>query len=74
MVIESADGNEYRVEEITTNNQLVIIKTYIPTQEEIAEQQKQSRITELKLLITNKKLLDMDCTEEQAELKLLLGL
>lgn len=42
--------------------------------QEIAEQQKQSRISELKVLITNKKLLDMDCTEEQAELKELLGL
>lgn len=42
--------------------------------QEIMEQQKQSRISELKALITNKKLLDMDCTKEQAELKLLLGL
>lgn len=40
----------------------------------IAEQQKQERITELKQTITNKKLLDMDCTAEQAELKTLLGL
>lgn len=42
--------------------------------QEIAEEQKQQRIAELKLTITNKKLLDMDCTAEQTELKLLLGL
>lgn len=32
------------------------------------------RIEELKELISNKKLLDMVCTEEQDELKILLGL
>lgn len=42
--------------------------------EEIAEEQKQQHIAELKLTITNKKLLDMDCTAEQTELKELLGL
>ena len=47
---------------------------YLQTEEEIAEQQKQQRISELKLTITNKKLLDMDCTAEQTELKELLGL
>ena len=33
--------------------------------QEIAEQQKQERISELKQSITNLKLLDMDCTAEQ---------
>lgn len=42
--------------------------------QEIAEQIKQNRIAELKIEITNKKLLDMDCTAEQTELKGLLGL
>jgi hypothetical protein len=42
--------------------------------QEIAEQAKQQRILELKDIITNKKLLDMDCTVEQAELRELLGL
>lgn len=41
---------------------------------EIEEEYKQSRISELKALITNKKLLDMDCTEEQNELRGLLRL
>ena len=31
------------------------------------------RITELETIITRKKLLDMDCTTEQEELKILLG-
>jgi len=47
---------------------------YIPTEEELAERNKPIRIAELKELISNKKLLDMDCTTEQAELKELLGL
>lgn len=42
--------------------------------QEILESQKQSRISELKTLIGNLKLLDMDCATEQAELKQLLGL
>lgn len=42
--------------------------------QEIAEQEKQSRIIELKETISNKKLLDMDCTAEQTELRGLLGL
>lgn len=42
--------------------------------QEILKSQKQSRISELKTLIGNLKLLDMDCATEQAELKQLLGL
>lgn len=42
--------------------------------QEILESQKQSRISELKTLIGNLKLLDMDCATEQVELKQLLGL
>ena len=42
--------------------------------QEIAEQIKQYRIAELKQSITNLKLLDIDCTAEQTELKALLGL
>lgn len=42
--------------------------------QEIAEAEKQARIKELKETIANKKLLDMDCTEEQTELKNLLGM
>ena len=42
--------------------------------QEIAEQAKQARISVLKMEIGNKKLLDMDCTAEQTELKALLGL
>ena len=41
---------------------------------EIAEQQKQEQILELKETISNKKLLDMNCAAEQTELKQLLGL
>ena len=39
------------------------------SQEEINQQ----RIEELKTIISDKKILDMDCTTEQAELKTLLG-
>jgi hypothetical protein len=42
--------------------------------QEIAEQAKQVRITELKELITNKLLLGDDVTAERAELRELLGL
>jgi hypothetical protein len=42
--------------------------------QEIAEQAKQARITELKELITNKLLLGDDVTAERAELRELLGL
>lgn len=41
---------------------------------EIAEQQNQLRIAQLKEIISNKKLLNMDCTAEQNELRGLLGL
>lgn len=41
---------------------------------EIEEEYKQLRIKGLKEIITNKKLLDMDCTAEQSELRGLLGL
>lgn len=68
------DGIKYKEYEIKTQNQTAKIYEYIQTNEEIAEQQKQSRISELKALITNKKLLDMDCTAERNELRGLLGL
>lgn len=42
--------------------------------QQIIKLQTQQRIAELKELITNKKLLDMDCIVEQNELKELLGL
>lgn len=41
---------------------------------DIAEAEKQTRISALKETIANKKLLDMDCIQEQLELKQLLGL
>lgn len=50
----------------------------VPTPEEVEqaklENEKQSRITELKEMITNKKLLDIECLDEKNELKILLGL
>ena len=48
--------------------------TFIDDINDIEKQTKSMRIAELKELISNKKLLDMDCTTEQAELKELLGL
>lgn len=42
--------------------------------QEIAEQAKQQRITELKEIITNKNYLGDDVTEERAELRVLLGM
>lgn len=47
--------------------------TWQKDQEEIAEQIKQNRIKELEISIARLKLLDMDCANEQAELKQLLG-
>lgn len=48
--------------------------TFIDDIKDLEEQTKSNRISELKELISNKKLLDMDCIVEQTELKELLGL
>lgn len=68
------DGVQYDEYQVDTGNQIATIREYIPTQEDIENSNKQNRISELKETILNKKLLDMDCTSEQAELKELLGL
>ena len=54
--------------------QVLIDGVWVDDPTEIAENAKQARIIELKEIIVNKKLLDMDCTLEQIELKTLLGL
>lgn len=50
----------------------------VPTPEEreaqVLAEEKRSRIEELKDIISNKKILDMDCSLEQVELKALLEL
>ena len=48
--------------------------TRIPSPDEIQEQEKQVRISELKELITNKNYLGDDVTAERNELRTLLGL
>lgn len=68
------DGKQYDEYEVNTGQQVAVIREYIPTEEELAEQQKQQRITELKELITNKNYLGDDVTVERAELRELLGL
>jgi hypothetical protein len=54
--------------------QVLINGAWVDDPVEVERQLKQQRILELKELITDKKLLDMDCTLEQLELKTLLGL
>lgn len=72
------DGKQYDEYEIDTGKQIATIREYVPTEEEIQakelEEQNQLRIAQLKEIISNKKLLDMDFTAEQNELKELLGL
>lgn len=48
--------------------------TYIQTEADILQATNQNRIKELETTIARLKLLDIDCTNEQTELKQLLGL
>ena len=57
-----------------TVGQVLINGLWVDDPVEIASNIKSARIQELKMAITNKKLLDMDCVAEQTELKTLLGL
>ena len=76
--IINKDGYDWEEKTVKTKKQTATILKRLETQEEIeakdAVKAKLTRITELKELISNKKLLDMDVTAEQAELKDLLGL
>lgn len=49
-------------------------KNYLPTEDEINAYEESRRIIELRQLISDKKLLDMDVKAEQQELKALLKL
>lgn len=66
--------DNYKEYEIKTSKQTAIVREYIPTEQELQEKDRLFRINELKESISNKKLLDIDCTEEKNELKVLLGL
>ena len=68
------DGEQWDEYEIKTEKQTAVVRERIPTEEEIAEQAKQARITELKQIIDNKNYLGDDVTTERAELRELLGL
>ena len=57
-----------------TVGQVLINGSWVDDPVEVANNAKSARIQELKMAITNKKLLDMDCVAEQTELKTLLGL
>ena len=57
-----------------TVGQVLINGSWVDDPVEVANNAKSARIQELKIEITNKKLLDMDCVAEQTELKTLLGL
>lgn len=48
--------------------------TFIDDPRDLEIETERNRIIELKKAITDKKLLDIDCTQEQNELKILLGL
>ena len=54
--------------------QVLIKGSWVDDPVQIANNIKSTRIQELKIEITNKKLLDMDCATEQKELKTLLNL
>lgn len=56
--VENINGADFNLYEITTNNQVAIVKERILTQEEIDNQEKQSRLSELAQLIQEAKLLD----------------
>ncbi len=69
--------NGMNVYEVKTGKQTGIVKEIISekiTKAQLSKIANDKRILELKELISNKKLLDMNCTTEQAELKELLGL
>ena len=68
------DGLQYDEYQIDTGNQIATIREYIPTEEDLQKLQNESRITELKEIITNKNYLGDDVTAERAELRALLGL
>jgi len=57
-----------------TVGQVLINDSWVDDPVEIANNIRSARIQELKMEITNKKLLDMDCVAEQNELRTLLGL
>jgi hypothetical protein len=56
------------------NDKPVSKTVFLLTEEEKQRQEKQIRIDKLRQLISDKKLLDEPCTDEQDELKQLLGL
>lgn len=68
------DGKNYDEYTVNTGTQTATIQEYIPTEQEILEKNNEQRASELRKIISDKKLLDMDCTIEQNELKGLLGL